>query len=182
MKDVVFNPYIEWQFFFFFLEVSLKKVILDLFWPSFTWQKMIKTTELIIVTSNVVSFCYNSYLNSQMSWFSYLVFPFFVLAEKNGNSDDLEPALESIGQKVRWQFILFLLVSAPGVLNAIHISVYVFVTHNSPHWCTIPDLENANWTSSQIRSFSIPEWVIWTFFSSLWFVHLLNLDRKLAVT
>nr|XP_018901034.1 PREDICTED: organic cation transporter protein-like [Bemisia tabaci] len=77
--------------------------------------------------------------------------------EKNGNSDDLEPALESIGQKVRWQFILFLLVSAPGVLNAIHISVYVFVTHNSPHWCTIPDLENANWTSSQIRSFSIPE-------------------------
>nr|XP_018897257.1 PREDICTED: organic cation transporter protein-like [Bemisia tabaci]XP_018897258.1 PREDICTED: organic cation transporter protein-like [Bemisia tabaci] len=79
-----------------------------------------------------------------------------IFGEQNP-SHEFDKALESINRNKKvWLFTFFLLVSMPGILNSIHISVYVFFTGTPEHWCTIPQLENAGWTPAEIRNFTVP--------------------------
>jgi hypothetical protein len=45
-----------------------------------------------------------------------------------------------------------------------------------PHWCAVPELQAANWTSEQIRNISIPGWAWHTDFknASTWFIPQLS--------
>lgn len=72
--------------------------------------------------------------------------------------DDMEEALEKVNKQRRlWIVAIFLLTSSPGIFNAYHIMVSVFITVDPPHWCRVPQLESANWTRDQIKSISKPE-------------------------
>ncbi|KAJ9574200.1 hypothetical protein L9F63_008456 [Diploptera punctata] len=72
------------------------------------------------------------------------------------NNDGLEAALEHIGEHGTWIWTMFFLVSMPGVFNIWHLTSYVFLGHTIPYWCAVPELQNANWTSEQIRNISSP--------------------------
>lgn len=72
--------------------------------------------------------------------------------------DDMEEALEKVNKQRRlWIVAIFLLTSSPGIFNAYHIMVSVFITVDPPHWCRVSQLESANWTRDQIKSISKPE-------------------------
>ena len=73
------------------------------------------------------------------------------------SSDGLEATMEQIGERGRWLWVMFLLLSMPGVFNIWHLTSYVFLGHTIPHWCAVPQLQNANWTSEQIRNISSPK-------------------------
>jgi hypothetical protein len=70
--------------------------------------------------------------------------------------DGLEAAIERIGEGGKWLWIMFLLVSTPGVFNIWHLTAYVFLGQALPHWCAVPELQAAHWTSEQIRNISSP--------------------------
>ncbi|PSN46169.1 hypothetical protein C0J52_16091, partial [Blattella germanica] len=70
--------------------------------------------------------------------------------------DGLEKAVEQIGESGPWIWFIFILVSMPGVFNIWHLTSYVFLGKALPHWCKVPELINANWTSEQIRKISSP--------------------------
>jgi hypothetical protein len=70
--------------------------------------------------------------------------------------DGLEAAIEEIGGRKKWLWIIFLVISMPGVFNIWHLTVYVFLGQALPHWCAVPELQAAHWTSEQIRNISIP--------------------------
>ncbi|KAG7213733.1 hypothetical protein KM043_002967 [Ampulex compressa] len=77
------------------------------------------------------------------------------------NNEDFEKALLGYGRRRRFMLGLFLLCTSPGILNGFHVMVYVFYGHTPKHWCSIPTLEDANWTPEQIRNVSSPrpeEW------------------------
>jgi len=71
--------------------------------------------------------------------------------------DGLEEAIEEIGKKKKWVWIIFFLVCTPGVFNIWHLTSYVFLGQALPHWCSVPELEAANWTSVEIRNISSPK-------------------------
>lgn len=72
--------------------------------------------------------------------------------------DDMEEALEKINKQHRlWIVAIFLLTSSPGIFNAYHIMVSVFIADDPSYWCRVPQLESANWTRDQIKSISKPE-------------------------
>jgi hypothetical protein len=68
----------------------------------------------------------------------------------------LEAAIEEIGGRKKWVCIIFFLVSTPGVFNIWHLTAYVFLGKALPHWCAVPELQAANWTSVEIRNISSP--------------------------
>jgi hypothetical protein len=70
--------------------------------------------------------------------------------------DGLEAAIEEIGGKGKWVWIMFFLVSTPGIFNIWHLTAYVFLGQALPYWCAVPELQAANWTSEQIRNISSP--------------------------
>jgi hypothetical protein len=70
--------------------------------------------------------------------------------------DGLEAAIEELGGKKKWVWLIFLLVSTPGVFNIWHLTAYVFLGQPLPYWCSVPELQAAHWTSEQIRNISSP--------------------------
>jgi hypothetical protein len=70
--------------------------------------------------------------------------------------DDLEAAIEEIGGNKKWVWIIFFLLSTPGVFNIWHLTAYVFLGQALPYWCSVPELQAAGWTSEQIRNISSP--------------------------
>jgi hypothetical protein len=70
--------------------------------------------------------------------------------------EGLEEAIEELGKQKKWVWIIFILLSTPGVFNIWHLTAYVFLGPAQPHWCSVPELEAANWTSVEIRNISSP--------------------------
>lgn len=60
-----------------------------------------------------------------------------------------------------WKYLLatFLLTTTPGLYNALHITVYVFITEPVKHVCNIQPLVKANWTFDQISNISSSRYV-----------------------
>ncbi|KAJ6638868.1 Organic cation transporter protein, partial [Pseudolycoriella hygida] len=53
---------------------------------------------------------------------------------------------------------LFILCTAPNILNGFHVSSYVFLGKMpTSYWCVIPELKSANWTTDQMRMISTKE-------------------------
>ncbi|XP_069674471.1 organic cation transporter protein isoform X2 [Periplaneta americana] len=69
-------------------------------------------------------------------------------------TDGLHVAMERMGEKGPWLWAMFFLLCTPGVLNIWHLTAYVFLGQNLPHWCYVPELTEANWTATQIRNIS----------------------------
>jgi hypothetical protein len=72
------------------------------------------------------------------------------------SQDGLETAIEELGGRKKWIWILFCVISMPGVFNIWQLTAYVFLGQALPHWCAVPELQAANWTSEQIRNISSP--------------------------
>ncbi|XP_023709704.1 organic cation transporter protein isoform X3 [Cryptotermes secundus] len=72
------------------------------------------------------------------------------------SQDGLEAAIEEIGGRKKWIWIIFCVISMPGVFNIWHLTAYVFLGQALPHWCAVPELQATNWTSEQIRTISSP--------------------------
>lgn len=69
----------------------------------------------------------------------------------------IDSELSAIGDGGLWLWYVFLLASAAGFNNAFHNFVYVFIGAVPQHWCKVPELVAANWTSEQVRNVSIPQ-------------------------
>ncbi|XP_022169796.1 organic cation transporter protein-like [Myzus persicae] len=71
-------------------------------------------------------------------------------------TDDLDQYIDSYS-KQRWKvFALLLMVSTPGIFNAIQIASYVFLVDKPSYWCDIPDLKSAGWSDRMIINVSTP--------------------------
>ena len=70
--------------------------------------------------------------------------------------DGLEEAVEQLGQSRRWLWVVLVLASTPSMVNTFHLTVYVFWGQSLEHWCDVPQLTLANWTSEQIKNISNP--------------------------
>ncbi|XP_043487909.1 organic cation transporter protein-like [Polistes fuscatus] len=68
--------------------------------------------------------------------------------------DDFEVALAAYSKRTWFITWLFMLCFTSCTLNGFHVMSYVFYSVSPKHWCSIPALEKANWTSEQIRTVS----------------------------
>jgi len=71
-------------------------------------------------------------------------------------SEEIERLLERKAKNKCWLLWFFFLCSSPGILNSMHLTVSVFFTQIPPHWCSVPELEEVDWTQDQIRIVSSP--------------------------
>lgn len=78
------------------------------------------------------------------------------MGEDVSGSEGLEHALEKLNERRWWIWGVFILCSSPGLINAYHIMVTQFISHIPTYWCRIPELEDHNWTSAEIRNISSP--------------------------
>uniref|UniRef100_A0A336N5D9 CSON006806 protein n=1 Tax=Culicoides sonorensis TaxID=179676 RepID=A0A336N5D9_CULSO len=63
--------------------------------------------------------------------------------------------LEDLGNGSRWLWMTFMLCITPSILNGFHTSSYVFLGQMpDDYWCVIPELQNMNWTVTEMRSIS----------------------------
>ena len=79
----------------------------------------------------------------------------------NLDSEDeaFEKAILKYGSRKFFLIGLFLLCSSPGIINGFHVMTYVFYSNTPKHWCSIPELKKANWTTNQILNISSPLYV-----------------------
>lgn len=70
--------------------------------------------------------------------------------------DNLDTYIDSYSKDWRRAFILLLMVSTPGIFNAIQISSYVFLVDKPSYWCDIPVLKAAGWSDKMILNVSTP--------------------------
>jgi len=68
--------------------------------------------------------------------------------------DNLDKYIDSYSREWRQPFILLLMVSIPGIFNAIQISSYVFLVDKPSYWCDIPVLKAAGWSDKMVQNVS----------------------------
>lgn len=71
-----------------------------------------------------------------------------------------EEAILKYGSRKCFLIGLFLLCSSPGIINGFHVMTYVFFGNTPKHWCSISELEKANWTTDHILKISSPTYVL----------------------
>ncbi|KAL2740284.1 solute carrier family 22 member 6-like [Vespula squamosa] len=74
--------------------------------------------------------------------------------------EDFEEALAEYSSREWFVYWIFILSFTSTILNGFHVMSYVFYSVTPKHWCSIPVLEEANWTPKQIRAVSSPRWLI----------------------
>ncbi|KAF7418175.1 hypothetical protein HZH68_000828 [Vespula germanica] len=74
--------------------------------------------------------------------------------------EDFEEALAAYSSRTWFVCWIFILSFTATILNGFHVMSYVFYSVSPKHWCSIPVLEEANWTPEQIRAVSSPRWLI----------------------
>lgn len=70
--------------------------------------------------------------------------------------DNLDIYIDEYSKEWRGVFLLLLMVSTPGIFNAIQISSYVFLVDKPSYWCDIPILREAGWSDLMILNVSTP--------------------------
>ncbi|XP_074104422.1 organic cation transporter protein-like [Cotesia typhae] len=63
-------------------------------------------------------------------------------------------AIDELGRGSKLLWIVFLLNVINSIVNALHTMSYIFIAEIPEHWCHIPELLDANWTSEQIQNIS----------------------------
>ncbi|XP_046431975.1 organic cation transporter protein isoform X1 [Neodiprion fabricii] len=74
--------------------------------------------------------------------------------KKIGEKDELEYALDKLGEGSKLLWLVFALTATPTLFNGLHATSYVFLAEVPTHWCAVPELSAANWTDSQIKNIS----------------------------
>ncbi|XP_046415882.1 organic cation transporter 1-like [Neodiprion fabricii] len=70
---------------------------------------------------------------------------------------DFDDVLVHVGEKGRYQNIMYYLLCIPATLPAAFLAFsQVFVSASPEHWCRIPELENSNLTLDQRKALSLP--------------------------
>lgn len=70
--------------------------------------------------------------------------------------DNLDKYIDIFSEQWCRVFILLMMASTPGILNAIQISSYVFLVGKPSYWCDVPVLEAAGWNDQMILNVSTP--------------------------
>ncbi|KAK3880066.1 hypothetical protein Pcinc_015405 [Petrolisthes cinctipes] len=71
-----------------------------------------------------------------------------------GKEKDLLQAV--IGQRGRWNFLLFFICSYGSLISAMQTMSYQVLGATPDYWCHVDQLLEANWTTQQILHFAIP--------------------------
>ncbi|XP_043680285.1 uncharacterized protein LOC122634888 [Vespula pensylvanica] len=74
--------------------------------------------------------------------------------------EDFDEALAKYSGRTWFVCWIFILSFTATILNGFHVMSYVFYSVSPKHWCSIPVLEEANWTPEQIQAVSSPRWLI----------------------
>lgn len=86
--------------------------------------------------------------------FDELSISFVFVAKKSMDFDDLLP---HVGEFGRYQKLLIFLICLPACIPCgFHAFNQLFMSPVPPHWCRVPELEEAGLTPLQARNISIP--------------------------
>ncbi|XP_014207000.1 organic cation transporter protein [Copidosoma floridanum] len=80
-----------------------------------------------------------------------------MMSEVEARATDVDPltrVLDELGDGSSLVWIIFLFTMFPTIFAGMHSNTYIFIAENPTHWCAVPELTSANWTSEQIREVS----------------------------
>ncbi|XP_011505904.1 PREDICTED: organic cation transporter protein-like [Ceratosolen solmsi marchali] len=69
-------------------------------------------------------------------------------------TDPLTKALDKLGEGSPFLWMVFFFTMFPTIFAGMHSNTYIFIAQIPIHWCAVPELTKANWTSDQIRNIS----------------------------